>query len=194
MGILSDGINEVIATTRGNAAPMGIICREGMIRMICFSGSHTARNIARDRWVVANLLHDAVIYVRTAFSDPGDLEFIDEDINGTSVSRLADAEAFVVFSAIIEHRGTESMAVRLLPLQEKVVSCRPHPINRGFSGIIEATVHGTRYMISKDPALKDLIDHHAAIIRRCGGKRELEALALLESFLEKADDTSRKIQ
>lgn len=184
MGILTEGINEVIATTRGNAAPMGIICREGKIRMVCFTGSHTAENLARDRWIVANILHDPVMYVKTAFSDLADDAFCQEDVNGTPMARLADAEAWIAFSAIIEHRGTESMAVRLIPLCEKVVTCKPHPVNRGFTGIIEATVHGTRYMITRDPELKRLIDHHAAIVRKCGGERELEALALLESFLK----------
>jgi hypothetical protein len=185
MGILGDGINEVIATTRCNAAPMGIIVRNDRIRMVCFSGSHTADNIARDRWVVGNILHDPVMYVRTAFADLPRDAFYREDVNGTAMYRLADAEAFVAFSAIIEQRGEESMAVRLLPLCEKVVTCRPHPVNRGFSGIVEAAVHGTRYRITRNPDLKRLIDHHAAIVKKCGGKRELEALALLESYLEK---------
>ncbi len=183
MGILSEGINEVIATTRGNAAPMGIICREDKIRLVCYSGSHTAENIAKDRWVVANILHDPVIYVKTAFADLPSQAFYEETANGIPVHRLADAEAWIAFSAIIEHRGTESMAVRLIPICEKVVTCKPHPVNRGFSSIIEATVHATRYRMNRDPRFKDLIDHHAAIVKKCGGPRELEALALLESYL-----------
>jgi hypothetical protein len=184
MGILTDGINEVIATTRGNAAPMGIICREGKIRMVCFAGSHTAENLANDRWVVANIIHDPVMYVRTAFADLADDAYYEENINGTPMYRLADAEAWIAFSAIIEQRGTGSMAVRLIPICEKVVTCKPHPVNRGFAAIIEATVHGTRYQLSKDPELKQLIDYHASIVRKCGGQKELEALELLESFLK----------
>ncbi len=183
MGILTEGINEVIATTRRNAAPMGIISRNGLFRMVCFTGSHTAENIARDRWVVANILHDPVMYVRTAFSDLPDDAFYEERVNDTLMYRLADAEAYVAFSAIIEQRGSESMSVRLVPVCEKVVTCKPHPVNRGFASIIEATVHATRYSMGHDPGLKNLIDHHTAIVRKCGGPRELEALRLLESFI-----------
>ncbi|MDD1713281.1 MAG: DUF447 family protein, partial [Methanoregulaceae archaeon] len=48
MGLLREGINEVIATTRGNAAPMGIIFREGKITMMVFRGSHTAARLSSD--------------------------------------------------------------------------------------------------------------------------------------------------
>jgi hypothetical protein len=183
MGLLSDGINEVIASTRFNAAPMGIISRDGAMRMVCFIGSHTEENIARDRWVVANLVHDPVVYVRTAFSDLPESAFTEEIVNGTAMYRLTDAEAYVAFSAIIERRGSESMAVRLIPLCERVVTAAPCPVNRGFNSVIEATIHGTRYMISRDAELRKMIDYHTGIVRKCGGKRELQALALLESFL-----------
>ena len=61
MGLLTEGINEVIATTRFNAAPMGIISRGGELRMMLFHGSHTAANIERDGWVVANFVYDPVL-------------------------------------------------------------------------------------------------------------------------------------
>ena len=48
MGLLKPGINEVIATTEFNAAPMGIIFKEGIARMVIFSGSHTAKNIEKN--------------------------------------------------------------------------------------------------------------------------------------------------
>jgi hypothetical protein len=57
-----------------------------------------------------------------------------------------------------------------------------HPVNRGFNSIIDATVHATRYKINRDPHLKKLIDYHAGIVRKCGGKRELEALELLVQY------------
>jgi hypothetical protein len=184
MGVLSEGINEVIATTRLNAAPMGVIFRNGIYRVVCFLGSHTAENISRDGAVVANLVHDPVMYVRTAFADLPDDAFVAETVGNVTVYRLRDAEAYVAFSAAVEQRGTQSMTVRLTPLWERIISARPRPVNRGFSGIIEATVHGTRYRVNRDPALKGLIDHHAGIVRKCGGPRELEALGLLEEFLK----------
>lgn len=183
MGILNEGINEVIATTKGNAAPMGVIVRNGIYRMVCFTGTHTEKNIARDRWVVANIVHDPILFVRTAFSDLPDSAFFEENVAGTPMDRLVEAEAWIAFSGIIERRGAQAMTVRLVPATEKVIACRPHPVNRGFFAIIEATVHATRYRLSGDPELKKLIDHYRTIIRKCGGPREHEALDLLDSYL-----------
>ncbi|HJK15700.1 MAG TPA: DUF447 family protein, partial [Methanocorpusculum sp.] len=46
MGLLTEGITEVIAVTKDNAAPMGIIVKPGMSpRMILFKGSKTVENI-----------------------------------------------------------------------------------------------------------------------------------------------------
>jgi hypothetical protein len=182
MGLLNDGINEVIATTRFNAAPMGVFCRKGQFTMVLFSGSHTAHNIERDRWVVANIVHDPVLYVTTAFSDLPQDAFLPVTVKGREMHRLAQADAWQAFDVVIEHRGTESMTARLSPLREEVLSSTVRPVNRGFNSIIDATVHATRYAITRDPSLKQLIDYHAGIVRKCGGKRELEALKLLTEY------------
>ena len=185
MGLLTEGINEVIATTRFNAAPMGITCRDAQMKMVLFTGSHTAKNIERERWVVANIVHDPVLYVTTAFSDLSHDAFLTVPVHGREMHRLAAADAWQAFDAVIERRGTESMAVRLSPLHEEILSSTARPVNRGFNSIIDATVHATRYVISRDPALKDLIEYHAGIVRRCGGKREAEALRLLMDYIGK---------
>jgi hypothetical protein len=38
--------------------------------------------------------------------------------------------------------------------------------------------------MNKDPKLKNLIDYHAGIVRKCGGKRELAALDLLMTHID----------
>jgi hypothetical protein len=184
MGFLNEGINEVIATTHFNAAPIGIIFRGGQAKMMLFSGSHTAHNIDGDRWVVANIVHDPVLYVTTAFSDLPHHAFIPVTINGREMQRLAQADAWQAFDAVIEHRGTESLTVKLSPLYEEILTSTVQPVNRGFNSIIDAAVHATRYNISHDPALKILIDYHADIVRKCGGKREMAALELLMKYIE----------
>ena len=68
-------------------------------------------------------------------------------------------------------------------MKEEVLELRLHPVNRGFASIIEATVHATRYVRKHDPWLLQLIEHHAALVRRCGGAREHEALRLLEEYI-----------
>ncbi|WP_292519424.1 DUF447 domain-containing protein [Methanoculleus sp.] len=183
MGLLTEGINEVIATTGQNAAPMGIINRNGSLHMVLFRGSHTARNVARDRFVVANFVFDPVIYVRTAFEDLPPGAFVREEIDGRVVCRLRDAEAWAAFAADVERSSEEAITVRLVPMHEEVLELRLHPVNRGFASIVDATVHATRYVKTRDPWLGRLIEHHAGLARKCGGPREWEALELLNRYI-----------
>ncbi len=184
LGLLTEGISEVIATTRNNAAPIGIITRAGMFRMHLFKGSHTAENIARDGWVIANICSDPVLYVKTAFDDlPADA-FIDEPVAGIAMQRLRNAEAWAAFTAIIEKETPDAFMVRLTLKKESVVHPSVRAVNRGFNSLIEATVHGTRFRLNRDPELERLIQYHAGLVRKCGGPRESEALTLLFSYLE----------
>lgn len=183
MGILKGGINEVIATTRNNAAPMGIHVRDGKTLLILFKGSHTAENVRKEGWIVANIVHDPVLYVRTAFSDlPGEM-FADEPVAGITMQRLKGADAWAAFTATIEHETLESFVVSLALRKELIRQPVVYPINRGFGSIIDATVHATRYRETRDAGLKDLIGYHAGIIRKCGGKSELAALDLLMEYI-----------
>lgn len=183
MGLIRAGINEVIATTAFNAAPMGIHSRNGRLTMVLFAGSHTAENIERDGWVVANFVYDPVLYVRTAFDDlPRDL-FTDEPVHGRIMQRMSGADAWAAFSATVEHRTHEAMMVRLTLEKEIIEGVSVHPVNRGFNSIIDATVHATRYNVNQDPKLKELIGYHAGIVRKCGGKRDIEALDLLLHYI-----------
>jgi len=183
MGLLDDGINEVIATTGGNAAPVGLICRNGTFRMHLFKGSHTAGNIAMNGWVVANILHDPVIFARTAFDDLPEYFFQDETIGDLHMQRLRVTDAWVAFTAEIEKETPEALMVRLSPVRETVLHIPARPVNRGFNSVIEIAVHGTRYLRSHDPELETLIRHHARLVRKCGGPKEAEALDLLRRYL-----------
>jgi hypothetical protein len=184
LGLLREGINEVIATTFLNAAPMGIIFRRGEARMVVYRGSHTAEQIEDRGWVVANFLFDPVLYVKTAFEDLPPGLFIPEPVEEMIVQRLAGAEAWAAFRAIVERRTTESLMVRLELLKDELLTTAIHPVNRGFNSVIEATVHATRYQMTGNPELRGWIEHHAGIIRKCGGAREQEALQLLSSYLD----------
>lgn len=184
LGLLKDGINEVIATTYRNAAPMGLICRNQVKRMVVFRGSHTAERIRQDGWVVANFIFDPLLYVKTAFEDLPPEAFMDETVGGVTMQRLSGAEAWAAYHAEVEQETKDALIVKLSSLKEVVCISALHPVNRGFNSIIEATVHATRFQVSHDPRLYDLIRHHAALVRRCGGARELEALDLLYTFLD----------
>ncbi len=183
MGLLRGGINEVIATTAFNAAPIGIHYREKKYHIVLFLGSHTEKNISRDGWLVANFIHDPVMYVKTAFEDLEKDQFIEEPVNGKTMHRLADADAWAAFTATVEHRTAETVTVSLVPEKEIIEKVAVYPVNRGFNSLIDATVHATRYRITRDAELKKHIDYHAGLVRKCGGKKELEALALLLGYI-----------
>lgn len=185
MGLLKSGINEVIATTGFNAAPMGIHYRDGKATMVLFSGSHTADNVKKDGWLVANFIHDPVIYVRTAFEDLPREMFVSEPVAGRTVQRLTGADAWAAFTTTIERETSEALIVTLTPQREIIENAAVYPVNRGFGSLIDATVHATRYVRNHDAKLRELIDYHTGIVRKCGGKRELAALDILQGFLEK---------
>ena len=184
MGLLKGGINEIIATTGFNAAPMGIHYRDGKATMVLFSGSHTAENVKKDGWLVANFVYDPLLYVKTAFEDlPRDM-FISEPVAGMTMQRLVKADAWAAFTATVDRTTSEALIVSLTLQREIIENATIHPVNRGFGSIIDATVHATRFMKTHDPELKDLIEYHTGIVRKCGGKRELAALDLLRGFIE----------
>ncbi|MDO8872886.1 MAG: DUF447 family protein [Methanoregula sp.] len=183
MGLLKPGINEVIATTEFNAAPMGIILREGVARMVVFSGSHTANNIEKNGWLVANFVYDSVLYVTTAFEDISHNAFLEETVNGRKMQRLKDTDAWAAFTTTVDKKTTEALIVTLTLEKEIIEEVSLHPVNRGFNSIIDTTIHATRYKMNHDPELMKQIDYHAGIVRKCGGKRELEALELLLRYI-----------
>lgn len=184
MGFLNEGINEVIATTGGNAAPIGIICRNGTLSMVLFRGSHTEANIRKNGWVVANVSHDPLVWVRTAFDDLPLSDFTAVEAGGRRMDRLQECEAWAAFAATVEHETAERVFVTLSPLVEGTESAAVRAHNRGFAGIVEAAVHGTRYVHSRDPNLKAQIDHHLAVVQKCGGPRERKAAAALEEYIQ----------
>ena len=183
MGLLREGINEVIATTRGNAAPIGIIVRNGNPGMVLFRGSHTCENVETSGWVVANFIFDPVLYVVTAFDDLPQESFAEERAGGYTVERLASCEAWAAFSATVEKKTRDVLVVSLALIGEASTGVVLHPVNRGFNSIIEATVHGTRYKRSRSPELLSLIEHHAGIVGKCGGPKEKEALEVLFDYI-----------
>jgi len=73
--LLSDGINEVILTTvsadgRPNASPMGIICRNGSMKLRVYKGSHTLSNLLEVPYAVAHITYNPFLFVMCSFSDP----------------------------------------------------------------------------------------------------------------------------
>ncbi|HDQ07279.1 MAG TPA: DUF447 family protein [Methanoculleus sp.] len=211
LGILTEGINEVIATTAGacrkdesrgesesttttntgndalplrpNAAPMGIFCRKGRIRMRVYRGTHTEENMRRNGWVVANVTHDPVVFVETAFGDIGADRFTEITHEGTTFWRLKDCEAWAAFRCTVLHVSEDLSVFELHPVAEEIISCEVHPHNRGFSSVIDATILGTRYVMFNDPAMLEKIRYHRDIALKCGSERERIAIKKLDEVI-----------
>jgi hypothetical protein len=177
-----EGISEVIATTRNdqpNAAPIGIINREFLYAWI-YKDSHTFLNVKKNRELVANFVLDPLLYVKTAFEDL-DAAFFRSD---EKAPVLAAAYAWVEFACTILHRPTQKSAlVKLVPVRSVVLQRPIVSINRAFYAVIEATIHATRYRTFKDPKYLERVDHYETIVRKCGGRQELEAFQLLKEHL-----------
>jgi hypothetical protein len=155
--------------------------------MVLFAGSHTAQTIQKDGWLIANIIHDPVLYVKTAFEDlPNDM-FVEETVSGITMQRLDGAEAWAAFTAEVEKSTSEAVVVSLTLKKEIMEDAIIHPVNRGFNSILDATVHATRYVMNHDPKLGELIEYHAGIVRKCGGKQELAALDLLIGYIGKKE-------
>ncbi|MDU9376500.1 hypothetical protein McpSp1_11210 [Methanocorpusculaceae archaeon Sp1] len=183
MGLLGEGITEVIAVTKDNAAPMGIIVKPGMSpRMILFKGSATVENILKHGWVTANFVSDCYLYPQYAFSDAAPSDLSEVFVGGVMMQRLSGADAWMGFLTQVLHETEETYYIELMPVASEYIREDPRPINRGFNSVIDATVHATRYVHSRDDSLKMLIEYHLGIIAKCGGPREREAGALLKEI------------
>ena len=181
-GIL-DGISEVIATTRSdaavpNAAPIGIIRNHDRLCVQLFPGSHTRQNASGTEKIVANVIHDPVLYVECTFGDPGPEAF--EYPDGMDYPVLKRASAWILF----ECSQSKGNIFELTPVRGVIRNKPLLCINRGKNAVIEALVHATRYRLNGDARYLDLIGHYDGIVQRCGGDREKEAIARLKEIME----------
>jgi len=185
VGCLTDGINEVIATTLNNAAPMGIICKGNRHTMVVFLGSATATNIERDGWIVANIVHDPMLFVMTAFSDIPLSQLHSFDVGGIQMQRLLCADSWIAYTTTIQNKTKDKILVSLTVQEESIRPCVPRAVNRGFNSLVEATVHATRFVITKDPHLAQCIRYHGDMVKKCGSHKEKEAYSLLLEYLQR---------
>ncbi len=180
------GISEVIATTQGevaNAAPMGIVNR-GSPYIKMYTGSHTFRNVKRNGRLAANLVSDPQLYVKAAFDDLEPFYFYYDD----DMPVLKAAYAWVEYACSVYSESPQKQIaiVRLRAVRSKVLDRPIVPINRGFNAVIEATVHATRYHALQEARYLKLIDYCGTVVKRCGGRDEVQAFKLLKTYVTKA--------
>jgi hypothetical protein len=131
-----------------------------------------------------HITDDTRWFVRTAFSDPDTEEYILETCDNISIPRLREIPSWIACACSIQNRTKEKLLVSLMPIRAVQAPHVLHPVNRGYNSVIEATVHATRYVYTKDPMLEDLISFHLGVAQKCGDKTVKEAVYLLLSYLK----------
>jgi len=186
-GIL-EGINETIITTisldgRFNAAPIGIIRRDGKLMVRIYTESHTCTNIQDTGLLAANMVDDPLLYVQSALADLDDTMFETVTIDKYGVFPILNkTSAWIIFKANYE-KGSKTIQAELNPITGKIKRTGITTINRGFFAVIEATIHATRYIVFKDEKYLRKMKTCKYIIDKCGGTREKEAYELIIQLL-----------
>lgn len=181
MGLLGEGITEIIAVTKDNAAPIGIISKPGQTtpKMILFKGSKTSENVKKYGWVTANFVSDCYLYPQYAFSDVDISDLRSVAVGKDMMQILTSADAWMGFEAEIVNETDNTYFVSLEPVASEYIRDDLRPVSRGFNAVIEATVHATRYVLNHDAGLLKLIEYNLDIAKKCGGLREFESCDLI---------------
>ncbi|MBW6470467.1 MAG: DUF447 family protein [Methanosarcinaceae archaeon] len=186
---ICDGISETIVTTMQgwspNAAPIGIIRRDDRIIIRLFKGSTTYFNVQSEGFLVANVVNDPVILVRSTFSNLNQADFNFLHVEGRKVPVLKDALSWVVFECCNMKVTEKTLVAELKPLHAHVNRCTVKAPNRGYNAVLEAAVHATRYRISGDEKYLKLISAYSAIVSKCGGEQEKNAISILHEYMDK---------
>ena len=187
-GILA-GISETIVSTgleTPNAAPIGIIRKNKKTFVRIFKGSQTGENLVREGFLVANVVYDSLLLVRSTFFDiePSKFDFV--DIGGKKFPVLKSAISWVAFRCTNLKNTEQTVVSDLIPFGAGFCEANRRAIpasNRGFNAVLEATVHATRYQLSGEEKYLELIRHYESLASRCGGENEKKAMKLLYEVL-----------
>jgi hypothetical protein len=186
---IREGISETIVSTgleQPNAAPIGIILKGGRPFVRLFKGSHTWANVLKEKYLVANIVYDSLLFVRSTFFDLEPSEFDYTPVRGLSFPILKEAAAWVIFECINVKNNDQALVTDLVPIEagfnEDNRKDLPVP-NRGFNAVLEATVHATRYQLTGEEKYLELIRHYETLASKCGGEKEKKAMKLLYEIL-----------
>jgi hypothetical protein len=169
------GITETIVTTRGpegawNAAALGVHAGTPVTART-WGRTRTRRNFDREGGGHVQFTRDPLLFVEAA------LGVTERD---APVLPEADAWAEVAVDRLDggESGGTEWVEWTLRPVASEVDRRVVPATNRGYYAVIEATVAASRLDIDAydRDALLDHLDRLDDLVRRCGGRREREAI------------------
>lgn len=186
---IGEGISEIVVTTQSaagmpNAAPVGIITttnEEGEIKHFIklYKDSQTLANVLETNTLAANVTDDVILFVKTAFEHLSELYL--SDFAGVPV--LTKANAWIVFASVLIEERDEYFHFQVLPNAVKINRKEVKAINRGLNVVIEATILATRFNITQNERekeeIKKMMERYAEIVKKCGGRREKEAMGIL---------------
>jgi len=188
---IGEGISEVIVTTKSasgkpNAAPIGVITTisdetgEPRHFVKLYRGSQTLENVRETNMLAANVTNDAIIFVKTAFenlSEDNFTVFVDMPV-------LKEANAWVIFTSDLVEERSDYLRFQILTRAVEIKRKEVKAISRGLNAVIEATILATRYELIEDEQekgeIRKLMERYAEIVKKCGGRRENEAMDSLE--------------
>lgn len=186
---IHEGISETIVSTgleHPNAAPIGIIVRGGRPFVRLFKGSHTWANVLKEKYLVVNIVYDPLLFVRSTFFDLELSEFDYVSSKGLNFPVLKEAAAWVIFECLDVKNTEQALVADLVPIEAgfNEANRKDLPVpNRGFNAVLEATVHATRYQLTKEEKYLELIRHYETLASKCGGEKEKKAMKLLYEVL-----------
>ena len=200
---LTEGISEWILTTKNaaedkisaNAAPIGIIQKNGRMYLRLFNGSKTFENLKREDYFAANITNDAVLYAESTFYDLKENRFEYKDYRppatpAEKVPVLKEADRVVLFKCAGRKETEGLLIVEIEPIEFMIQNAEKTGFiaNRGFNAVIEACIHMTRYELTKEKAYSDKICQMREIVLKCGRNRDKEAFEIIMKRLNESDD------
>jgi Uncharacterized conserved protein len=199
---LTEGISEWILTTKNaaedqisaNAAPIGIIQKNGRMYLRLFKGSKTCENLKRENYCAANITSDAVVYAESTFYDLDEKRFEYKDYrspmtDAEKIPVLKEADRVVLFKCAGRKETKELLMIEIEPIEFVIQNAEKSGFiaNRGFNAVIEACIHMTRYELTKEKAYSDKIYQMREIVLKCGRNRDKEAFEIIMKRLNKSD-------
>lgn len=180
------GITESVVTTRGpsgrwNVAALGLIATDGdeSVRARTWGETRTRQNF-RDRGAgYIQFTRDPVDFVEAALAVREDPDPVLPSADGWARVRVERVDRG-------ETGGTNWAEWSIEPVESTVVRRVVPTTNRGFHAVVEATVAASRLEVPgyDRTTLSDRLEYAAAVIERCGGRAEEQALERLRELVD----------
>lgn len=177
------GVTESVVATEGpngnwNVAALGLHAGDPVTART-WGRTRTRLNFDRRDGGVIQFVRDPVAFTRAA------LDVYERD---EPVLECAQAWARVEVEHVTtgDDGGTEWAEWELHPVESAVLERSVTPVNRGFSAVVEATVAASRLGVASydEATLRRRLSYFEAVVERCGGPREREAMARIGSLTD----------